>query len=545
MALFPTQNPDKDLPSGSSTPQGTRRGFPPQGLQIPEPAGGWSLNEYNLLAVDGNLPTHTGFSFSNDGGKLLTVNAERDLLMEWDLAVPYDIRARSEERDNSTDLDLGVGAQGLRFNADGTRAIIYDTTADPSGSFFIFELPNPFDASDVTLLGSLALSDVTGFDFTGDGSQLIVTVFDQPGFLGAIELGTPYDPRTATGSQMATADPAYPFGPLRFSNDGNYLFIGAQDTFLGGVAIGAVLRYPLDSAYDITTIQTADEQFSPTFPETVPRDLAFASPTEAWFYDDSFFNWGDAESPGGWFLDGAWDGRRVDLEVQEIRKIDFNDTGSKAFALLSESDSAAMAEFDLDVNYNINTMSPVASQDMHPEASDFFFTPDGTRVFFSRLVAAGTITEWELSTAFSLESMTPVESYDFPTDSPHGIAFSPPGVLDGDQVLVVVNGDQGDAFRLSQGWDLGTATQYVNDEQFFRNGITFADGGGYIFSMANEEGLQRESLGTDYDFATRQGDIMTRDTVEVVPFSPTFKDDIGGRMWTGGQLGHEYVGLFQ
>jgi len=226
---------------------------------------GRSVNAYRdtgnsfFLAGGGTEPQ--AIYMRADGAMIFTVHGQFDLIVQGNLATPFDISTTTVGTFGGVGIQEG-NPTGISFSEDGTLMFIYGDT-DKVRSYSLF---TPWDVATLSATGdeldvSAHIPTVTGdMFFKPDGTALWVCGQNASasGVVVRYNLSSPWDITTGVyaGETYITAETTTPYG-LWFGDSGFSMWIADDD---GNLA----LKYTLAIQYDITTA-TFDSSLDPGF----------------------------------------------------------------------------------------------------------------------------------------------------------------------------------------------------------------------------------------------------------------------------------------
>ena len=184
--------------------------------------------------------------FNNDGTRFYVIGDERNRIIEYGLATPYDISTTTFPK---VPLNVGVSSRDMIFNNDGTKFYILFDSNDRISEY---GLTTPYDISTATLTGAtlnVGAQDTSpkAMLFNNNGTILYI-LGDQNNRISEYGLTTPYDISTATFTRIALNVGAQDIKPrdMIFNNNGTRLYM------LGSSNI-RIFEYGLTTPYDIST----------------------------------------------------------------------------------------------------------------------------------------------------------------------------------------------------------------------------------------------------------------------------------------------------
>ena len=154
----------------------------------------------------------------------------------------------------STYTGFGNVVYGMKFKPDGTKLYYWDTTADELREY---TLSTAWDLDTATFTNSLSGVGLglveTGIEIKPDGTKLyVINVTDD--LIEQLTLNTPWDISTATSDLTVASPHLNPYG-MQFKPDGTKLYMATTSS---------IVEYPLSTAWDLTTIGSANYSFTAT-----------------------------------------------------------------------------------------------------------------------------------------------------------------------------------------------------------------------------------------------------------------------------------------
>ena len=302
-------------------------------------------------------------AFSTDGIYMYVLGQTGDDVNQYTLSTAWNISTATFTRL----LSIGESTPtGLTFKPDGTKMYVVGTTGDTVREFSLSTAWNLSTASGaVTFSFSGQDSAPNGIEFSSDGTKMYM-VGDNTNSIFQYTLSTAWSVSTATyaSKSFAHANDATP-GGVSFNSDGTKMFVS-------GLATGRTFEYYLTTAWDVST---ATSGYLPTSIFSVVKDLTF------------------------------------------------NDDGTKAYALISQTvrQYSLTTAYDLFTASTVTNFSFVATGETSPQ--DIKFNNDGTVMYLAGETLVGVLvfylsTPWDISTA--------IYQYLYKTRNPVGSTFSTP-----------------------------------------------------------------------------------------------------------------------
>jgi hypothetical protein len=245
------------------------------------PASGSKVVSYDLsvatydnksFSVSGQETAPVGVNLSLDGTKMFVLGFTGDDINLYNLSTAFDLSTAA-----STSTAFPIGSQdntpwAFDFKTDGTSIYM---VGGQYNTVFQYNCTSAFDIGTASYANksfnvSTQASSARGLTFKPDGTKMYV--LDNGGDdIYQYSLSTAWDVSTASYDSVSfdvTPEAASPYG-ITFNADGTELFLSAYTT-------GAVYRYTLTTAYDISTASYSSIFFDISSETTAPTDVFFA-----------------------------------------------------------------------------------------------------------------------------------------------------------------------------------------------------------------------------------------------------------------------------
>ncbi|ABK77549.1 hypothetical protein CENSYa_0917 [Cenarchaeum symbiosum A] len=253
-----------------------------------------SIHRYELdgpYGIDGTptgeygLPDSapTGVAFSADGTLMLISGNGGDAVYGFALDPPFDLSAPRSSGSFSTAAEDTV-PRDVDITADGGSVFVMGRQTD---SVHRYDLASPFEITAPTHNGSFFVGETettpNGLAFTQDGDGLFIVGFAEDAVY-EYNLEGPYDlngsmPNSSLAGSLNLGD--------RGENPTDVYFLPGGDVMLAAsVGAASVLRYDLESAYNISTAEYAGS-FSVRNEGTSPTGLAYSADGMRLFVTDA------------------------------------------------------------------------------------------------------------------------------------------------------------------------------------------------------------------------------------------------------------------
>jgi sugar lactone lactonase YvrE len=536
------------------------------------------------LSVSGQETSPIGVNLSLDGTKMFVLGFTGDDINLYNLSTAFDLSTAV-----STSTAFSIGSQdntpwAFDFKPDGTSIYMVGSQYN---TVFQYNCTSAFDIGTASYANksfnvSTQASSARGLTFKPDGTKMYV--LDNGGDdIYQYSLSTAWDVSTASYDSVSfnvTSEATSPYG-ITFNADGTELFLTAHTT-------GAVYRYTLTTAYDISTASYSSIFFNISSETTTPTDVFFADSGQKMYInsygDDTIYQYSTGStlatatfdtSTGNYFthtpsadaeygFSNAGDVQTFQLEVTGNQSVvpysvagtattgstyattQGNSAGS--IGLFVKPDGTKMYHSDyvsnkvyqhsLSTAWDLSTASydgssndlSVSSQADYPNS--IFFKSDGTRLYVAGQTT-NRVFEYALSTAWDLSSASySQQSNNFSgqtsNSGPHTLAFKPDGTkmyLSQTSSRIVYQ------YSLSTAWDTTSATY---DSVSFSY-TTFAPGSTYIYfksdgtklylNGSNNGDLYEVDLSTAWDLSTASYNNVSHDYADGFSSNISIKPD--------------------
>lgn len=397
---------------------------------------------FNVAAIDTSSITSGTLGYARGGTGLGALGSADEVLQmnSGGTALEYG------KIDGANVTDNAIGATQLNVSGNGTSGQVLKSDGD--GSFSWADSASPFAYNAVTgttpsldvgtynFFDNGTLSGNTTLSFTNVPTQARWTYTAKGGAGASFDRSVlSYDSNTFTSSDTAVSGYA-----VQFSSDGTKLFLNNSTS---------IYRYPLSTAWDLSTVGSSDQNAS------------FSSNTSAF----APFRFGDSgtklylgqfSSPRSidqYNLSTAYDlstasyTATFDITTQVLSTnylLCFNADGSKVYAGYGND----LFQYSLSTPWSISTASydsksfdlgTSTSPTMSSDTSTVEFSSDGTKLFASCFGASDSnfyLYEYSLSTAFDISTASYVGQTQFTgVSDTYGITFKP----DGTKLFVFLN----------------------------------------------------------------------------------------------------------
>ena len=214
-----------------------------------------------------------GLAFNADGTKMFIVGSGSDTVYEYNLTTAFDISTAAYNSVSFSVASQETTPGGLDFSPDGTKMYIAGYTND---TVFQYTLSTAFDLSTASYSGlsfdvSAQENGLQTVVFNPAGSKMYIRGFTNNTFF-QYSLSTPHNVSTASYDSVSftpTAQGSQPIS-LAFNADGTKCFVANGDT-------DAIFQYSLSSAYNVGTASYDSISLSVSAQNNQPKDIAFST----------------------------------------------------------------------------------------------------------------------------------------------------------------------------------------------------------------------------------------------------------------------------
>jgi sugar lactone lactonase YvrE len=506
-----------------------------------------NLTQLQEFSTTAQIDQPMGITFKPDGTEMYVVDITPDDVSQYTLSTAWDLSTASYTGAFSV-AGQETAAIGVTFKTDGTKMFVSGQTGDDINEYSLSTAWDISTASYTTTYNpSEPPANVYGHTWKPDGTKFYLTSAGSPYQMFEYTCSTAWDISTASYSgnsyTFSLTTPRF----MEFSLDGLFLFIEGNPN---------VYKYPLTTAYDLSTVGSVAETISipwgssygiyftdsgqtmfassanldkvikySTVLNTAELDLSTGSVFEITPTSDIQINLSNpADSgtvsqatlllDGGGFLDfsnASYDSVSFSLSSQDTSPIEVfvKPDGTKMYIVGNNNES--IFQYSLSTAYDLSTASydsvsfSVSSQDTIPFG--LFFKPDGTKMYVCGW-GNDSVYEYDLSTAWDISSASynsVVLNVTTQDPRPSAIFFKP----DGAKMYMV--GDEYNAvyqYSLSTAWDLSTASYdsvsfSVGSQDGEPKGLSFTSSGEDMFIAGDITGdIYHYSLSTAFDIST-------------------------------------------
>ena len=213
---------------------------------------------------------------------------------------------------------------------------------------------------------------------------------------------------------------------------------------------------------------------------------------------------GTADSNGAGYRDQYY--TSIQERESSVKSIQFNNDGTKFFTTGESGDD--VNEYTLSTAYDLDTLSFVDSYDISAKTGNpggLFFKTDGTEMYVIDR-NDGEIHQWTLSTGFDVSTSSFTRTFDPNRDNDaRGIIFKPDGTK---MYFTTDTNNRTDQYTLSTAWDISTASYdsvslVQTDYNTNPTEIAFNDDGTKFFVLGYSSfEIVEYTLSTAYDLST-------------------------------------------
>lgn len=337
-----------------------------------------------------------------DGTKIYVLGGTDDAVDEYDMSTPFNINTASFNQTKSVPED--ADPTGLFFKPDGTKMYVFGNSGREINEY---NLTTAWDISTASFNQSLSGLEYSleGLYFKSDGTKFFQVNNDWDG-VKQYDISTAWDISTGSfsyptkGILSVYAEESNP-NDVFFKPDGLKMYVLGS----GGDEVN---EYNLSTAWDITTA-SAYQIFSVASQETNPQAVHFSSDgTKFYITGYTSDNVHEYTLTTGWDISTASFTQSFSLVAQETgpRGLYFKPDGTK-FYISGDSDN--VHEYNMSTAYDISTASFAQSLNISSQTSQprgIFFKDDGTEMYVSNDYPLDEIYQWNLSTAWDINSAT-------------------------------------------------------------------------------------------------------------------------------------------
>lgn len=516
------------------------------------PASGSKVVSYDLsvaaydnksFSVSGQETSPIGVNLSLDGTKMFVLGFTGDDINLYNLSTAFDLSTAV-----STSTAFSIGSQdntpwAFDFKPDGTSIYMVGSQYN---TVFQYNCTSAFDIGTASYANksfnvSTQASSARGLTFKPDGTKMYV--LDNGGDdIYQYSLSTAWDVSTASYDSVSfnvTSEATSPYG-ITFNADGTELFLTAHTT-------GAVYRYTLTTAYDISTASYSSIFFNISSETTTPTDVFFADSGQKMYINsygnDTIYQY----STGSTLATATFDtstGNYFTHTPSADAEYGFSNAGDVQTFQLEVTGNQSVVPYS--VAGTATTGSTYATTQGNSAGSiGLFVKPDGTKMYHSDYVT-GTVYQHSLSTAWDLSTA----SYDGSSSDlslsgqsisyPNSIFFKP----DGSRLYVAAQTTNYIyEYALSTAWDLSSASYSQRSSSFSSqtsnsgpHTLAFkSDGTKLYISQTSSRIVYQYTLSTPWDTTTRVYDSVSFSYTLFAPGSTYiyFKSD-GTKLYLNG-----------
>jgi DNA-binding beta-propeller fold protein YncE len=379
-----------------------------------------------------------------------------DSITEYDLSTAWDVSSASYSRYINISSTEGQ-PHDVFFKPDGTKMYVCGNGDDGVNEFSLSTAWAVTTVSATTLF-STATQDATpaGIHFKSDGTKMYVIGYTNDNVY-EYDLSTAWDISTASYNQSfyIALQESNPNG-LTFKDDGTKLYVVGQTN-------DKVTQYELSTAWDISTaswVEPDTDYFACASNTGIPQGLFFKPDGTKLYLIDSLDDDIDEYN-----LSTAWDlgtasynqTKSVQARDNTPTGISFNDDGTVMYFTGAQGDD--INQYILSTAWDISTATYdtrliVSSQTTSPQ--DVYLKPDGTKLYVISNTSPASVLEYDLSTAWDVNSASYNQSKDITANTTYSYAlfFKP----DGTKMYVTNAYGSVDEYDLSTAWDISTAS---------------------------------------------------------------------------------------
>ena len=223
----------------------------------------------NAVSVSNQEATPAALRFKPDGTKMYVMGYSSDYVKEYTMNTPWDINNAAYQRHYYIGSQEAT-AQGLAFNADGTKMFVLGDSQD---RVYQYTLSTAWLVTSASLASgtksvSSQLSAPNGLIFNNDGTKMYAVGFQENVY--EYNLSTAFDVSTAqynnvnlsiTGQESQARD-------IYFNANGTKLYVIGQSS-------DSVHQYSLTTPFSLSTASYDNVSFSVQSQEATPQSVAF------------------------------------------------------------------------------------------------------------------------------------------------------------------------------------------------------------------------------------------------------------------------------
>lgn len=318
-----------------------------------------ALADGSPFSLTGQVANPTGMAFSDNGTKMLILDAATSEVKQFSLTNPFDIT--SGVVIEGTPLNVvgqGGGITGLTFNADGTRIYVVGVALDRVSQY---SLTIPYQiTSGVSFEGST--NSLQGEDespqsvvFSSDGMKMFIAGAEN-GVINQYSLTTAFDITAGVSFDNVAFsianEESFPTGAV-FSTDGLRMFVV-------GTSNANVSQYLLTNAFDLTSGVLHLGDFNIGGEEAIPRDITFSA------NGSSFFIVGTGSFAANQY--------RLTGSLTEAAANDGTIEGSTTIGIIDDAFTSAGGTLDFGVDYTINNLPSGLTPSLSIAADGYYAT---------------------------------------------------------------------------------------------------------------------------------------------------------------------------
>lgn len=324
---------------------------------------------------------------------------------------------------------------------------------------------------------------------------------------------------------------------LEFKDDGTAFYTVENNT---------VYQYDMSTAWDLSTAQQKP-QWSVNPPESAPRGTFFRADGEKFYL---IGNTGDRVSQ--FMLRTPWSIKTAVLENSSTvipdtvpYAVQFSPDGLNMFVLGRTNNRIFYYTLSIawDVTTAVNTTQFLSLAAITTVPGDFYFRPDGFRIYVLSDLVPFRVYRYNLSTAWDISTATlSTDIRDIETEtSPTAIRFKPDGTI------MYIMGSASDSvlqYDLSEPWTIGTAGYYpeksVAVQEISPNGFYFRPDGNFLYVIGStSDQIRRYELVVAWDISRQVNFVDSSLLTSASPFLEASPQSI---YWKPDGLAFFYVG---
>jgi len=476
----------------------------------------------------------SGFVITPDGSSLYISANDGDAVYRYTFGTAFDASTLSNGTQMFSTSSVDTQPDMCKFNSDGSKFFLLGRS---NSRIYEYSVSTAYDLTTATysnnsLLVSAQAAGPLGFDFSADGTSLVVSD-NTTDSVYLYTLTTGYDLTTATysGTNFSVSSQDSVPGGMSFINNGSKLLIL-------GRANKVIYQYSTALAtaqLDLSTGSVFD------YTPTSDVQVTLRNPATSGTVSGATLLLDGGADTGYELSNASYDSVSFGVNSQAPLPtcVKFDTTGTIMYVMCLTND--AIYQYSLSTAWDVSTASygskvfSVASQDSSPLG--LFFKPDGTKMYLSGGVSES-LYQYSLATAWDVSTA----SYDSKSFDITGQSIDPYELFlysSGTKLLVLMN-DALYQYSLGTAYDISTAsydsvTTSFSSQDTTMTGFEFNSGGTSLIMLGlTNDKVYQYSLTTPYDITTATYDSVDFSiSQDTQPHSVTF-GKLGTKMFIMG-----------